>query len=102
MTFYSRIALGLVVMACLALNGAAANAKGLSDDAVKKAIIQQSLQSYPGHCPCPYNTDSRGHSCGRRSAYSKPGGYAPLCYPSDVTPDMIRKYREQHPTGEVH
>jgi uncharacterized membrane protein len=96
----SRVVLSFVVVACLALAAPTASAKGLSDDAVKQAIIQQSLQAYPGHCPCPYNTDSAGHSCGRRSAYSKPGGYAPLCYPADVTPEMIRRYREQHPTGD--
>ncbi len=36
-----------------------------------------------GSCDCPYDTDSRGRSCGRRSAYSKPGGSSPICYESD-------------------
>ena len=26
-----------------------------------------------------------GKECGKRSAYSKPGGYEPLCYVSDIT-----------------
>lgn len=42
---------------------------------IKQAIIQQSLASYPGNCPCPYNTDRAGRSCGKRSAYSRAGGY---------------------------
>ena len=28
---------------------------------------------------------SNGKKCGKRSAYSKPGGYQPLCYKSDIT-----------------
>jgi hypothetical protein len=60
--------------------------------AVVRAIIADSIASYPGNCPCPYNTDRAGRSCGRRSAWSKAGGYAPLCYPDDVTPAMIEKY----------
>ena len=27
---------------------------------------------------------SNGNKCGKRSAYSKPGGYEPLCYVSDI------------------
>ena len=65
----------------------------LTDEQIRKELIAQSIQSYPGNCPCPYNTDRAGRSCGKRSAYSKPGGYAPLCYPADVTPEMIQQYR---------
>ncbi len=36
-----------------------------------------------GSCDCPYDTDKRGNSCGRRSAYSRPGGRSPICYESD-------------------
>lgn len=65
----------------------------LSDAEVTKRIIARSLASYPGSCPCPYNTDRGGRRCGKRSAYSRPGGYAPVCYPSDVTRQMILSYR---------
>ncbi len=34
-----------------------------------------------------------GRACGGRSAYSRPGGRAPLCYPSDVSETMIKNYR---------
>lgn len=35
---------------------------------------------YPGPCPCPYDTASDGSLCGARSAYSRSGGYSPVCY----------------------
>ena len=47
-------------------------------------MIQESIAQYPGKCPCPYSTMSNGKECGKRSAYSKPGGYQPLCYLSDI------------------
>jgi hypothetical protein len=64
-----------------------------SDAAIRRAIVRESIASYPGNCPCPYNTDRAGRSCGRRSAYSRPGGYAPKCYPGDVTAAELRAYR---------
>jgi len=51
--------------------------------------------SYPGNCPCPYNRASNGSRCGGRSAYSRAGGYSPLCYDRDVTDDMVRRYRDK-------
>lgn len=68
-------------------------AAGLSNAEIAKRIISQSIARYPGSCPCPYNVDRGGRRCGKRSAYSKPGGYAPICYPSDVTPQMIAAFR---------
>ena len=71
----------------------------LSDDEVRQAIIQKSIAAYnaTGHpCACPYQTDRAGHSCGGRSAYSRPGGAAPLCYPADVTAGMIADWRRAH------
>lgn len=35
---------------------------------------------YQGNCPCPYDLDSAGNVCGKRSAYSRSGGYSPSCY----------------------
>jgi len=69
------------------------------DDQAKQAIIQQSIAAYnaTGHpCACPYQTDRAGHSCGRRSAYSRPGGAAPLCYAEDVTSGMVSDWRRTH------
>jgi hypothetical protein len=69
------------------------SAASMTDAEVRKAMIQESIASYPGHCPCPYNLASNGSRCGKRSAWSKPGGYAPLCYPADISDDMVRQYR---------
>ena len=66
------------------------------DQQIVQQIIKESLASYSGSCPCPYNRASNGSSCGRRSAYSKPGGYAPICYANDVTPAMISNYKHKH------
>lgn len=75
---------------------ASVHAATMSDAQVKQAIIHESLASYPGNCPCPYNVDRAGRSCGRRSAYSRPGGYSPICYETDVTPQMVQDYRARH------
>ena len=53
--------------------------------AAKRKMIAESITSYRGNCPCPYNTAANGSSCGRRSAYSKPGGAEPLCYETDIS-----------------
>jgi hypothetical protein len=46
-------------------------------------------------CACPDDTARNGRACGGRSTYSRPGGAAPLCYPSDVTAAMIDGYRQR-------
>jgi endonuclease YncB( thermonuclease family) len=72
---------------------APATGQALSDQAIIRILRERSLAGYSGSCPCPGNTDRAGRRCGARSAYSRPGGAAPLCYDSDVTPGMIAKYR---------
>jgi hypothetical protein len=72
-----------------------ASTREMSDAQVKKAVIAESIASYRGSCPCPYNTDRAGRSCGRRSAYSRPGGASPLCYPQDVTSQMVADHRRR-------
>ena len=68
----------------------------VTDAEVRNMMIKESLQSYPGPCPCPYNTMRNGRSCGSHSAYSKPGGYSPLCYPDDISDQMVQVYRTKH------
>jgi hypothetical protein len=68
-------------------------AANLSDDDIRRILIQQSIAAYPGNCPCPYNLDRAGRSCGKRSAWSRAGGHSPLCYPSDVSDEMVAEYR---------
>ena len=60
---------------------------------VAQKIIQQSIANYSGNCPCPYNRDRAGRRCGKRSAYSRPGGETPICYEEDVTHEMIQLYQ---------
>jgi hypothetical protein len=65
----------------------------LTDDEIAGQLIKQSIAVYPGSCPCPYHADRAGRTCGKRSAYSKPGGASPLCFRSDVTAEMVRAWR---------
>jgi hypothetical protein len=85
------LAVGVLLMAF----GAEARQNALSDNEIAKRIIAESIASYPGPCACPFNTARNGSSCGRRSAYSKPGGYSPVCYRKDVTAEDIAEYRKQ-------
>src|SRR5262245_10417814 len=66
-----------------------------TDAQIKQEIIAASIASYSGSCPCPYNKDRAGRSCGRRSAYSRPGGAAPLCYEKDVSQKLVDDYRKR-------
>lgn len=65
----------------------------LSRNQIVQEIINRSIRSYPGNCPCPYNRASNGSRCGGRSAYSRPGGASPICYAGDVTEAMIQAFR---------
>ena len=71
-------------------------AAALSDAQIKQKIIQESIDSYPGNCPCPYNTDRGGRRCGGRSAYNRAGGYSPKCFASDVSKAEVDAYRSAH------
>jgi hypothetical protein len=67
-----------------------------TDAQIREALIQQSIASTPGNCPCPFSTAANGSQCGKRSSYSRGGGYTPVCYPKDVTAEMIRDYRSRN------
>lgn len=67
----------------------------ISDSTVIQRIIAESISLYPGSCACPYNTDRGGRMCGKRSAYNRGGGYAPICFAGDVSPVMIQSFRQQ-------
>lgn len=89
-----------LVLVCSLLVSGTANAqnnappKSMTDKEIRAVLIRQSIARYSGNCPCPYSTTSNGRRCGKRSAYSKPGGYSPLCYPADVSTKMVEKYRK--------
>ena len=62
-------------------------------------LIQESREAYysTGHpCACPYDHARDRSACGARSAYSRPGGAEPKCYPKDITNADIEAYRTQH------
>ena len=67
----------------------------LTDEELVQRIIAESIASYPGNCPCPFNVDAAGRRCGKRSAYLRPGGASPLCFPNDVTPEIILSARTE-------
>jgi len=68
----------------------------LTAAAIAAIIIKTSRDQYyaTGHpCAGPDDLMRNGRACRTRSAYSRPGGAAPLCYPSDVTSSMIEAYQ---------
>ena len=82
------------------LSGATAASAETGGDAIRQAIIRDSIARYQatGHpCACPYNLMRNGRQCGDRSAYSRPGGASPLCYAKDVSDGMVAEWRRAHP-----
>lgn len=60
----------------------------LSAAAIAALIVQQSRNAYyaTGHpCACSDDLTRSGKRCGASSAYSRPGGASPKCYPGDVS-----------------
>jgi hypothetical protein len=74
-----------------------AKKKRLSDAQVRQILIDESIAAYSGNCPCPYSRARNGSRCGRRSAYDREGGEAPLCFAKDVTAEMVQAYRDANP-----
>lgn len=81
----------LIAYLALMLVGSS-GAWALDKSEMAQKLIEKSIREYRGNCPCPYNIDRAGRKCGKRSAYSKPGGHSPLCYEEDVTNEMIEAY----------
>ena len=74
----------------------AAAAGDMTDGQVRQLIVQHSRAAYSGSCPCPYDNDRAGHSCGRRSAWSRAGGASPVCYVREVTDSQVNDFRNHH------
>ena len=88
-----------VLVTLAALVGTALAAQPLTDDEVKERIIGASGASYKfagNLCACPYDVALSGLRCGRRSAYSGHGQAAPLCYPTDISSEMVAGWRRLH------
>lgn len=83
--------------AVLPLQAEARATKKLSDAQVRQILIDESIAAYSGNCPCPYSRASNGSRCGKRSAHSRAGGEAPLCFAQDVSKQMVQEYRDAHP-----
>jgi hypothetical protein len=70
----------------------------LTAAAIAALIVKESRDEYyaTGHpCACPDDVTRNGRSCGNMSAYVRPRGEHPLCYPSDVTAAMIEARRQE-------
>jgi hypothetical protein len=95
---YVKGALLLSVLASLAFP-ARGFGQALTDQQIIERFIQESREAYysTGHpCACPYDHARDGSACGARSAYTRPGGAEPKCYPKDITNADIEAYRTQH------
>jgi hypothetical protein len=67
----------------------------MTDAEIRQQIIKESINSFKGSCPCPYNLDADGQMCGHRSAYSQRGGSSPICFEKGVTQRMVEEYRNK-------
>ncbi|CAK6500123.1 hypothetical protein PANPA_00048 (plasmid) [Pantoea sp. Nvir] len=93
------IAVSLVMaVSLLWIDASDAKSTRQSDDHIRQLIIEDSIASYPGVCACPFNSARNGSSCGRRSAWSKQGGYAPVCYKKEVSKEMVDEWRKNNDT----
>ena len=93
----SKIVVSLVMAISIFWVGASeAKTSKQSYDQIRQLIIEDSIASYPGVCACPFNAARNGSSCGRRSAWSKQGGYAPVCYKKEVSKEMVDDWRNSH------
>ena len=89
----------LSAVALLVVGTIPATGETLSVQQITEQIIHESRSAYyaSGHpCACPDDLTRNGSMCGRRSAYSRPGGAAPKCYPQDVTESDIAAYKAVH------
>jgi hypothetical protein len=68
----------------------------LADAAIIALVIAGSISAYKAMgkpCACPSDRMKNGRVCGGNSAWSRPGGFRPLCFASDVSANMIEVYR---------
>jgi hypothetical protein len=86
--------IAMFIAICFPVMAKASNS--LTDAQVIQQIIRASIASYSGNCPCPYNSARNGSRCGKRSAYSRPGGASPICYDSDVSHEMLIRWRSRN------
>jgi hypothetical protein len=73
-----------------------------SDDEIKKMMIKEEAEAYfnrmqargnAGTCPCPYSINRAGNRCGDSSAYVKPRGESPWCYPKNISKAELESWK---------
>lgn len=87
---------GLIMAVVMAFGMVTSVNASQNKDDIKQQIIDASIEDYPGNCPCPYNSMRNGRQCGGRSAWSKEGGYSPICYKKEVTDEMVEEWEAEH------
>ena len=70
-----------------------------TDEELRRLLVERSIREYSGNCPCPYSVDRAGRRCGGRSAWSRPEGSAPYCYPKDIPKEEVDSLRASLPRG---
>ena len=97
----------IVVMLVLLLLHPIASADGhLTDEQVRQILINESIRSFPGNCPCPYSLEikksclgkkCKARPCGGKSAWSNtPIGYpGPICFRADVSDEMVQYFLQK-------
>ena len=99
MTHRRRIGLasGLVgLLLALTSFASVAEQRAVGEADIWSMIIRDSIVSYARNCPCPYSADRAGRRCGDRSAYTRSGATAIMCYPQDIPDTEIARYRERY------
>jgi|SRR5450759_2004943 hypothetical protein len=95
-----RIVFAFIILALVYGPTSAQDTGKLTNTQIASIIVQASRDAYyqTGHpCACPDDLARNGSRCGGRSAYSRPGGASPKCYPDkDVTAADIAAYRAGH------
>ena len=86
----------ILLVSALALPFPVTAQSTLTDGQIKEQIIMLSISAYSGRCACPYNKAKNGSKCGKRSAWSKAGGYTPICYQEEITDKMVKSFRERN------
>jgi hypothetical protein len=103
-----RVFMGLLIASILCASAEAetplaqTGRGALTAAAIAVLIVNESRDEYyaTGHpCACPDDVTRNGRSCGKMSAYTRPGGAHPLCSPADVTAGMIEDYRKSQLKG---
>lgn len=85
----------IILSGCIANAFAYRGLKPMSDAEIRSNILDGSLKSFEGSCPCPFSKDDKGKLCGDDSAYFRSPGKV-LCYERDISDSEVRFYRQKY------